>query len=65
MDISQDILSRITIFNKYSKYVPELNRRETWDEIVDRNMAMHIRKYPQMKEEIKSAYKYVYNRHHF
>ena len=62
MDISQDILSRITIFNKYSKYVPELNRRETWDEIVDRNMAMHIRKYPMMKEEIKSAYKYVYNR---
>lgn len=62
MDISQKILSDITIFNKYSKYVPELNRRENWEEIVDRNMAMHIRKYPMMKEEIKDAYKYVYNR---
>ena len=62
MDISQKILSDITIFNKYAKFVPELNRRENWDEIVDRNMAMHIRKYPMMKQEIKDAYKYVYNR---
>ena len=62
MDVSQKILSDITVFNKYAKFVPEINRRENWEEIVDRNMAMHIRKYPQMKEEIKSAYKYVYNR---
>ena len=62
MDISQKILSDVTVFNKYAKFVPEVSRRETWEEIVDRNMAMHIRKYPMMKEEIKSAYKYVYNR---
>lgn len=62
MDISQKILSDITIFNKYAKYVPELQRRETWEELVERNMAMHIRKYPQIKEEIKSVYKYVFNR---
>lgn len=62
MDISQKLLSDVTIFNKYAKYIPELKRRENWDEIVERNMAMHIRKYPQMKEEIKEAYKYVYNR---
>lgn len=62
MDISQKILSDITVFNKYAKYIPEIKRREQWDEIVERNMAMHIRKYPQMKEEIKNAYKYVYNR---
>ena len=62
MDLSQKILSDITVFNKYAKYVPEIKRRETWDEIVERNMAMHIRKYPQIKQEIKDAYKYVYNR---
>ncbi len=62
MDISQKILSDVTVFNKYAKFVPEASRRETWEEIVDRNMAMHIRKYPQMKQEIKDAYKYVYNR---
>lgn len=62
MDISQKILSDITIFNKYAKYVPELQRRETWEELVERNMAMHIRKYPQIKEEIKSVYSYVFKR---
>ena len=62
MDISQKILSDITIFNKYAKYIPEINRRETWEELVERNMAMHIRKYPQIKEEIKANYKYVFNR---
>lgn len=62
MDISQKILSDVTVFNKYAKYIPEASRRETWEEIVDRNLAMHIRKYPQIKQEIKDAYKYVYNR---
>lgn len=62
MDISQKILSDITVFNKYAKYIPEIKRRETWDELVDRNLAMHIKKYPHIKEEIKDAYKFVYQR---
>lgn len=62
MDISQKVLSDITIFNKYAKYVPEAQRRETWEELVQRNMSMHLRKYPAMKDEIKEAYKYVFNR---
>lgn len=62
MDISQKILSDITIFNKYAKYIPELARRETWVEIVERNIAMHLAKYPHMKQEIKDAYSYVYER---
>lgn len=59
MDKSQKIMSDVVIWSKYSKFVPELNRRETWDEIVDRNVSMHIKKYPQIKDEIKQAYKYV------
>jgi ribonucleoside-diphosphate reductase alpha chain len=62
MDISQKVLSDITIFNKYAKFVPEAERRETWEELVQRNMAMHLRKYPQIKDEIKSAYTFVFNR---
>jgi len=46
MDASQKILSDLTVYMKYAKYVPELNRRETWDELVTRNMDMHIKKYP-------------------
>lgn len=62
MDKSVKVLSDITVFNKYSRYEPELKRRETWEELVTRNMAMHIKKYPNMKQEIKDAYQMVYDR---
>jgi ribonucleoside-diphosphate reductase alpha chain len=62
MDLSQKILSDLTVYMKYAKYIPALNRRETWDEIVTRNMNMHIKKYPKLKEEIIEAYKMVYDK---
>ena len=62
MDISTRILSEITVFMKYAKYQPHLNRRETWQELVTRNKEMHQKKYPQLQEDIEAAYKYVYNK---
>ena len=62
MDSSQMILSDITVYMKYAKFIPELNRRETWEELVTRNMEMHIKKYPQLKQEIKEVYKMVYDK---
>lgn len=62
MNISQQILSDITIYNKYARFLPEQNRRETWTEIVDRNKNMHIKKFPFLKEEIEENYKYVYEK---
>lgn len=63
MDTSQKILSDITVFNKYAKFIPVLNRRETWDEICDRNQEMHIKKYPMLEGEIRNVYsKYVHTR---
>jgi ribonucleoside-triphosphate reductase (thioredoxin) len=56
------ILSEITTHLKYAKYVPEKQRRETWDELVTRNKEMHIKKFPHLAEEIESAYKYVYDK---
>ena len=55
MEISNKILSDITVYMKYAKFVPELNRRETWDELVTRNMNMHIKKYPELAEKINEA----------
>ena len=49
MEVSNKILSDITIHMKYAKYIPELNRRETWEELVTRNKNMHIKKYPKLK----------------
>ena len=57
-----NILSDITVHMKYAKYNPELNRRETWTELVDRNIAMHKKKYPNLIEQIDEAYKYVYDK---
>ena len=62
MDVTQGILSEITTYMKYSKYVPELKRRETWEELVTRNKEMHQNKFPQLKDEIEKAYKLVYDK---
>ncbi len=60
MNKSNKILSDVTIFNKYAKYVEEKGRRETWEELVTRNKEMHQRSYPQIADQIEEAYEYVY-----
>jgi len=62
MDISNRILSDITVYMKYAKYMPELKRRETWQELVTRNMEMHIKMYPKLEKEIRENYQYVYKK---
>ena len=59
---SIDILSDISHFMKYAKYVDTLNRRETFAETVERNMNMHIKSFPSLREKIESAYKFVYDK---
>ncbi len=62
MNLESKILSEITVFTKYAKYIPELQRRETWEELVTRNKEMHLEKFPNLKEEIEEAYKFVYEK---
>lgn len=62
MEISNKILSDITVYMKYAKFIPELNRRETWAELVDRNKAMHVKKYPKLESQIDEAYELVYDK---
>jgi ribonucleoside-diphosphate reductase alpha chain len=62
MEISNRILSDITVYMKYAKYIPELKRRETWQELVTRNMEMHIKHYPQLEKEIRENYMYVFKK---
>jgi len=61
-DTNRNILSDITVHMKYARYMPELNRRETWEELVTRNMEMHIKNYPKLKSEILNAYTYVFDK---
>ena len=62
MEVSNRILSDITVYMKYAKYLPEVNRRETWEELVTRNKNMHIKSYPALKDEIEEVYKFVYDK---
>jgi ribonucleoside-triphosphate reductase len=55
IDLGLDALSKLTVFSKYAKYVPELKRRETWDEIVDRYQGMMVKKYPKLEDAIKKS----------
>ena len=60
MELSSKILSDITVHMKYARHLEEEQRRESWEELVTRNKEMHIKKYPDLKEEITKAYESVY-----
>ena len=66
MNISQSqevrkktILSEVIRSLKYARYLPEVKRRETWEETVERNIKMHVRKFPFLEEEIRQIYQGV------
>lgn len=59
MDLGLQALSSITVFSKYAKYIPSKQRRETWDEIVDRYQDMMINKYPALTEAIVETAKMI------
>lgn len=62
MELSNENLSDITVHMKYARFRPDLQRRETWEELVTRNKEMHIKKYPELKQNIEEAYKFVYDK---
>jgi ribonucleoside-triphosphate reductase len=62
MEINHEILSDIVVWNKYAKYDESKQRRETWKEIITRNMEMHIRKFPFLEELIRKNYELVFEK---
>ena len=62
MNVSQEILSDITVHMKYARYRPEDERRESWSELIDRNVEMHKERYPELADEIDAAYEFVRNK---
>ena len=62
MELASSILSDIVVHMKYARYLKDVYRRESFTELTDRNKAMHIKKYPKLKQEIEAAYEYVYQK---
>jgi len=62
MELEKKILSDITVHMKYARFLERLNRRENWEELVTRNVNMHIKKFPFLEREIRETYRYVYQK---
>lgn len=62
MELNKEILSNVIVYTKYSKFLESKQRREDWKEIVSRNKAMHLKKYPSMRDDIEWAYTLVYDK---
>lgn len=62
MNESLKLLSDITYYMKYSKYMPDMKRRETWVETVERNKNMHLTRFPHLKDLIEKTYTFMMDR---
>lgn len=60
MNQSNKLLSDLVSFRTYSKYLPHLERREIFEETVNRDMAMHLDKFPKLSKEITKAFNLVH-----
>lgn len=54
--IENNVLSDLIVYSKYSRYLKDFGRRETWDEICWRNADMHMRRYPELARQIYDIY---------
>lgn len=62
INISPDkLLSAIVSFRTYSKFLPHLGRRETLEETINRNMIMHLDRFPRLSKDIVKAYQRVHD----
>lgn len=59
MDEGLKALSETIIWSKYAKFIPEIGRRETWEEIVTRYEVMLMQKYPDLAKEIMENAKFI------
>jgi hypothetical protein len=56
MDASNRLLSDIVTFRSYAKYLPHLQRREVFEETVNRAMNQQLEKFPKLSRDIITAF---------
>ena len=61
MNKSNKFLSDIVVYRTYAKYLDHLGRRESLEEIINRNMMMHLERFPNLSRDIIKAYKQVHD----
>jgi ribonucleoside-diphosphate reductase alpha chain len=61
LNLSNKLLSDITAFRTYAKYLAHIGRRETLAETINRDMIMHLQKFPKLSNEITKSFRYVHD----
>ena len=59
---SDKLASDIAVFRTYSKYLPHLGRRESFEETVNRWMTMHLDRFPKLSFDIVKAAQRVHDK---
>lgn len=64
MEISQKILSDMAVHMKYARYIDKEQRRENWEELIDRTVTMHKKRYAKKlaPSTIDEVFKSVYEK---
>jgi ribonucleoside-triphosphate reductase len=60
MNNSNKLLSDIVAFRTYAKHLPHFGRRETLEETINRNMHMHLQKFPKLSRDIIKAFQRIH-----
>lgn len=60
MNLDPKAISDYIHASKYAKYLPDQKRRETYSETVTRSFMMHVKKFPELENEIGEAFHFVY-----
>ena len=58
----QEVLSGMVVHKNYAMYNSVLNRREVTEEIINRNMNMHLGKFPKLSKDIIKSYRAIHDR---
>lgn len=61
MNKSNRLLSEIVAYRTYAKHLTALNRRESLEETLNRNLTMYLEKYPKLSRDIIKAFKQVHD----
>ena len=61
MNSSNKLLSDITAFRTYARYLAHLGRRETLEETINRSMNMHLDRFPKLSKDIVKAFQRVHD----
>jgi ribonucleoside-diphosphate reductase alpha chain len=58
---SNKLLSEIVSYRTYAKHLKAINRRESLEETINRNLTMYLEKYPKLSRDIIKAFKQVHD----